>query len=464
VARSGVPGAACGLKLCASLDSNRESTVMSNRAYPRFPAIRLPQFEKEPLPPVMLARLHHPAGAALADTAAATEEALERSARLPRLKPGARVAITCGSRGIQSKPLVVKTIVAWLKGRGLMPFVVPAMGSHGGAVAEGQVRLLAELGFTPETLGCPIEATMEVVQLGVTSHGLPVYFDANAARADAVIVVNRIKAHTSFDREVESGLTKMVAIGLGKAQGARFVHRLGTIGYAEVLPEWARIAIAKSPITYGIGIVENAEKKPAVIAGAEPEDFYATDARLLTLAKSFIPRLPFEQMDVLVVELMGKNISGIGMDPAVTGRFDIRGLPNPPKPVINKLVLLGVTPEAHGNAIGIGAADYITRSVAEELDLYAMYMNACTSTFTERVRIPPVMADDKAAIQAAVGTSWRTDGENARLCIARSTLHLDQVLISPGLADELGARGEVLSAPAPLRFDNDGRLASRVPQ
>ncbi|MGD9535694.1 MAG: lactate racemase domain-containing protein [Alphaproteobacteria bacterium] len=436
---------------------------MSNRASPQFPAIRLPQYEKEPLPPVMLARLKHESGPALSDPVAATVAALERSKRLVTLKPGARVAVTCGSRGIQSKPLVVKTTVAWLKQKGFTPFIVPAMGSHGGAVAEGQVKLLAELGFTPEAMGCPIEATMEVVRLGTTSHGLPVYFDANAAKADAVIVINRVKAHTSFDREVESGLTKMVAIGLGKAQGARFVHRLGTVGYAEVIPEWARIAIANSPIAYGIAIVENAEKKPAAIEGAEPDQFYATDARLLGLAKSFIPRLPFQQIDVLVIERMGKNISGVGMDPAVTGRFDIRGLPNPPKPVINKLVLLGVTPEAHGNAIGIGAADYITKGVADDLDLYAMYMNACTSTFTERVRIPPVMADDKAAIQTAVATSWRTDGENARLCIAYSTLHLDQILVSPSLAEDLGKRGEIVSDPSPLRFDNDGRLESRCP-
>lgn len=436
---------------------------MSNRATPQFPAIRLPQFEKEKLPPVMLARLRHPASAEPVDPVTATIAALDGSKRLAKLKPGARVAITCGSRGIQSKPTVVKTTVAWLKKKGYQPFAVPTMGSHGGAVAEGQVKLLAELGFTPETLGCPIEATMEVVQLGVTSHGLPVYFDANAAKADAVVVVNRIKSHTSFDREVESGLTKMVAIGLGKAQGARFVHRLGTVGYAEVIPEWARIAIANSPIAFGLGIVENAQKKPVVIEGTEPENFYATDARLLSLAKSFIPRLPFEHMDVLAIEYMGKNISGVGMDPAVTGRFDIRYLPNPPKPVINKLVLLGVTPEAHGNAIGIGAADYITKSVADELDLYAMYMNACTSTFTERVRIPPVMADDKAALQAAVGTSWRIDGENAKLCIARSTLHLDQVLISPSLAEDLGDRGEVISSPMPIAFDNNGRLATRCP-
>jgi hypothetical protein len=434
---------------------------MQNKASPTFPAIRLPQFEQERLPTVVRARLHHAPGLSIADIPGTTSAALDRSRRLANLATGARVAITCGSRGIQSKPAVVKATVAWLKARGFSPFIVPAMGSHGGAVAEGQVSLLAELGFTPETMGCPIEASMEVIQVGQTSQGIPVWFDARAAGADAVIVVNRIKSHTSFDREVESGLTKMVAIGLGKAQGARFVHRLGARGYIEVIPEWTRVAIANTKIAYGLGIVENAEKKPAAIEGSEPEAFYATDARLLKLAKSFIPRVPFDEIDVLVVETMGKNISGIGMDPAVTGRFDIRGRANPAKPIVNKLVLLGLTPEAHGNGIGVGIADYMSKSAADGLDLYATYMNACTATFTERARVPVVLADDKAAIQTAIGTCWRFDSENARLCIIRSTLHLDQVLISPSLAEQLGQRGEILSAPMPIQFDHNGRLTTR---
>lgn len=434
---------------------------MSNQHNPVFPAIELPQFVDEKLPSVCRARLRHPKAAALPDIAAATVDALEKSTKLTALPKGASVAITCGSRGIKGKPGVVKAVVAWLKERGLTPFIVPAMGSHGGARAESQVVLLAELGYTEEAMGCPIRSSMEVVQLGVTSLDIPVWFDKHASEADAVIVINRIKAHTSFDRDVESGLTKMVAIGLGKAQGARLIHRLGTRGYLEVLPEWASIAIEKAPIAFGIGIVENAEKLPTIIEGVEPEDFYATDARLLVTAKTYIPVLPFKQMDVLIIEELGKNISGTGMDPAVHARSDIRGRENKPEPFINKMVALGLTPETHGNGLGIGVADFVTKELADNLDLYAMYMNSCTSTFVERVRIPPVMVTDKAAIQAAVGTCWRFDGENAKLCIIRSTLHLEDILISPALAEDLGDAGEVVSDAMPIAFDDAGRLLTR---
>ena len=434
-----------------------------NTPSPTFPAIALPQFENEPLPPVMPVALRHPDVPALPDVAAATHAALDASRKLTALDAGSRVAITCGSRGIKSKPAVVKAAVAWLKRRGLDPFIVPTMGSHAGAVASGQVTLLAELGFTEEAMGCPIEASMEVVRLSKTGAGIPVHFDRRAFEADAVLVVGRVKSHTSFDREVESGLTKMVAIGLGKAEGARFVHRLGVRGYMEVLPEWAAIAIREAPVAYGLAIVENAEREAAVIEGAEPEDFYETDARLLKTAKGCVPKLPFEQIDVLAVEQLGKNISGTGMDPAVTARFDIRGRPNPPAPAITKLVALGLTPETHGNGLGVGNADYTTKAVADSLDLYAMYMNACTATFTERVRIPAVLATDKAALQAAVGTSWHLDGADARLCLIRSTLHLETILVSPPLAAELNGAGEVLGEAEALRFDDEGRLLTRCP-
>jgi len=242
---------------------------MSNQHNPVFPAIELPQFIDEKLPNVVRARLHHPKADALPDVAAATVDALKNSAKLASLPAGARVAITCGSRGIKSKPAVVKATVSWLKERGFQPFIVPAMGSHGGARAESQVVLLGELGYTEEAMGCPIHSSMEVVQLGKTSLDIQVSFDKYASQADAIVVINRIKAHTSFDREVESGLTKMVAIGLGKAEGARLIHRLGTRGYLDVLPEWAGIAIEKAPITFGIGIVENAEKDATIIEGVE---------------------------------------------------------------------------------------------------------------------------------------------------------------------------------------------------
>ena len=437
---------------------------MSAPDSPVFPAIRLPQFANEPLPDVVTAKLQHPVTPPLGDVATATRDALDKSRCFAKLAKGARVAITCGSRGIQSKPMVVATAVAWLRERSFQPFIVPAMGSHGGARAESQTALLAELGYTPESMGCDIRSSMEVTQIGTTSQGIPVYFDKNASQADAVLVVNRIKAHTSFDREIESGLTKMVAIGLGKAEGARQIHRLGAMGYLEVLPEWAAIAIDAAPIAYAIGIVENADKQAAIIEGAEPENIMAIDARLLPVAKANTPKLPFAQIDVLVVERIGKNISGTGMDTGVIGRSDIRGRPSHDNPLIHKLAVLGLTPEAHGNGLGLGMAEFMTQEAANSLDLYAMYMNSCTSTFTERVRLPIVLADEKEVIQAAAATCWRLDGGDARLCIIRSTLHLDHILISPALAGELGDKGEVLDGPKPLQFDDAGRLLTRCPE
>jgi len=437
---------------------------MSKANRPIFPAIHLPQFADEPLPEVVTAKLHHPVTPALDDVASTTRAVLERSHRFKELPAGSRVAITCGSRGIRSMPLVVATAVNWLKERSLRPFIVPAMGSHGGARAESQTALLAELGYTPQSMGCKIESSMEVVQIGTTSHGIPVWIDKKASEADAILIVNRIKAHTSFDREVESGLSKMVAIGLGKAEGARLIHRLGAIGYLEVLPEWAGIAIAAAPIAYAIGIVENAEKHAAIIEGAEPEDIATTDARLLPVAKANTPKLPFAQIDVLVVERIGKNISGTGMDTGVIGRSDIRGRPSQDNPLIHKLAVLNLTPEAHGNGLGLGLADFMTAEAANSLDLYAMYMNSCTSTFTERVRLPIVLADEKEVLQAAAATCWRLNGGDARLCIIRSTLHLDQILVSPVLAEELGDKGEILDSPQQLEFDDSGRLLTRCPE
>lgn len=437
---------------------------MSKANRPIFPAIHLPQFADEPLPEVVTAKLHHPVTPALDDVASTTRAVLERSHRFKELPAGSRVAITCGSRGIRSMPLVVATAVNWLKEQSLRPFIVPAMGSHGGARAESQTALLAELGYTPQSMGCKIESSMEVVQIGTTSHGIPVWIDKKASEADAILIVNRIKAHTSFDREVESGLSKMVAIGLGKAEGARLIHRLGAIGYLEVLPEWAGIAIAAAPIAYAIGIVENAEKHAAIIEGAEPEDIATTDARLLPVAKANTPKLPFAQIDVLVVERIGKNISGTGMDTGVIGRSDIRGRPSQDNPLIHKLAVLNLTPEAHGNGLGLGLADFMTAEAANSLDLYAMYMNSCTSTFTERVRLPIVLADEKEVLQAAAATCWRLNGGDARLCIIRSTLHLDQILVSPVLAEELGDKGEILDSPQQLEFDDSGRLLTRCPE
>jgi hypothetical protein len=431
---------------------------------PTFPEVHLSHLANVPLPPMMRVRLHHPTRERVEDIAAAIDEALARSKRLADLKSGASVAIAVGSRGIAHIPKVVAAAVRHLKQRDFAPFIVPAMGSHGGATAEGQVGMLAHLGVTEATVGAPVRATMETVEYASTMHGIPCRFDRNAAGADAVLCINRVKSHTSFDRPVESGLTKLVAVGLGKQAGAQNVHRLGPRGYTEVLPALARIAIEHSPIAYGIALVENAQKELVVIEGVEPEAFYATDERLLKLAKSLLARLPFTHIDALVVEWIGKEISGAGMDPAVVGRVGIRSIPDPEPPFVNKLAVLGVTEDSAGNGVGIGNADYTTRKVANGLDLTSIYMNSITAGGTEGARIPAVLPDDRTVLRAMVATCWRSDPDNAKVCQIRSTLHLNEILVSPSLFEEVEGRSDVerLSHPLPLEFSAAGELLTRV--
>jgi hypothetical protein len=431
---------------------------------PTFPRIELPHLAEVPIPPMLRVRLEHPTGEPVRDIGMAVDAALAGSRRFRNLPTGASVAVAVGSRGIAHLPEIVAAAVRHLKQRGFAPFLVPAMGSHGGATAEGQVGVLAHLGVTEASVGAPLRATMETVEYGATPHGIPCRFDRNAAAAAAVLCINRVKSHTSFDRPIESGLTKMVAVGLGKRAGASNVHRLGPRGYTEVLPALARIALESSPIAYGIALVESAKKQLVVIEGVEPDDFAATDERLLKVAKSLTARLPFERVDGLIVEWIGKEISGTGMDPAVVGRVGPRSIPDPNKPFVTKLAVLGVTEDSYGNAVGLGNADYTTLKVANHIDLLPMYMNSITAAGTENSRIPAVLADDRTVFRAVVATCWRSDPENARLCQIRSTLDLTEILVSPSLYEDIEGRpdAERLSDPEPLRFSAAGELLTRV--
>ena len=432
---------------------------------PVFPKIHLPHLADIPIPPMQVVKLHHATSDAIADLPAAVETALSASSRFADLPKGSKIAVAVGSRGIADIHKVVAATISYLKEQAFDPFIVPAMGSHGGATAEGQASVLAHLGITEESVGAPIRATMETVEYGATLEGIPCCFDNNAAGADAVLCINRVKAHTSFDRPVESGLTKLVAIGLGKQIGAQNIHRVGPRGYTEVLPALARIAIDQSPIAFGLALVENADKQLTTIEGVEPDDFASADERLLKQAKSLMARLPFEHLDGLVVELIGKEISGSGMDPAVVGRVGIRTIPDPEKPAVNKLAVLGVSDDSYGNAVGLGNADYTTAEVANGIDLMPMYMNSITAAGTEGARIPAVLADDLTVLRAMVATCWRNDLDQVRFCQIRSTLHLSKVLVSPALGAELQGRDdvEILSDPAPLDFNEDGKLLTRCP-
>lgn len=429
---------------------------------PVFPAVHLPHLDDVPLPDVMRVRLRHKDAPAVPDVEATIRAEMARSRRLKDLPQGASVAVGVGSRGIAKLPILARTVIACLREMGLEPFVVPAMGSHGGGTAEGQAGVLKKLGVSEETVGAPVRATMDTVELGTTAEGIPCRFDAHAANADAVVIIARVKPHTSFDRPIESGLTKMMAVGLGKQTGARNVHRLGPRGYLEVLPALGRIGIERSPVAFGIAVVENSGHELVQIQGVEPERFLEADERLLVRAKELLARLPFDEIDAMLVELIGKEISGAGIDPAVIGRSDIRGIPNP-KPFVVKLGVLALTEETGGNGIGLGAADYTTVEAANACDLKAMYLNSVTSTMPEKARIPIVLPDEATVMRALVATSWALDLASLRWCHIRSTLEIDEVLVSRALFETVldHPAVEPLSDPEPYRVEG-GRLLTRI--
>lgn len=426
---------------------------------PVFPSVTIPHLAEAVLPAVHRVRLDQPTAPAIADIEGTVHEALATSAELAALKPGSRVAVAVGSRGIAAIAKLAAATVAWLRRQHLEPFIVPAMGSHGGATAEGQAAVLAKLGIDEARVGAPVRATMETVDLGATGRGIPCRFDANAAAADAIVVIARVKSHTSFDRPIESGLCKMLAVGLGKQDGARNVHRLGPAGFTETIPALAAIALAKAPIACGLAVVENAAHQLVTIEAVPPAAFAAVDERLLNQAKSLLARLPFRQLDALTVEEIGKEISGSGMDYAVTGRTDLRGIPNPDHILIAKLAILRLTKATGGNAIGIGLADYVPLACANAVDLKSMYENAITAAIGEKARLPIVLPTERETLQALVMTSWASDPETIRYCQIRNTLDLDEVLVSPALLQELDAT----PGPAePLAFDEAGRLLTLV--
>jgi len=429
-----------------------------------FPAISFKHLDAVQLPDVCRVRLHHRRGDPVKDVEATARAAVRSSVRLQALAKGGSVAVALGSRGIAKIPLIAKAVIDELKLMGHHPFIVPAMGSHGGGTAEGQVDVLKKLGLSEEALGAPIRSSMDVVDYGVTADGARCKFDKNAAGADAIVVVNRVKSHTTFDRTIESGLVKMVAVGLGKAEGARSVHRTGPPALIETLPALAKIALQHSPIALGIAIVENAQKDLVALEGVAPEDFFDSDVRLLKVAKSFIARLPFGTMDALVVEQIGKDISGAGMDYAVMGRADLRTVPNPPEPFASRVAVLGLSEATGGNGLGIGLADFTNIDVVNGIDLQQIYMNSLTSTLVEKSRIPIVLQNDFDALRATVSTSWSPTDLETRFCLIRSTLHLQEILISGSLLDTALADGkaERTSDFFPLTFSEDGRLLTRV--
>jgi hypothetical protein len=397
----------------------------------------------------------------VSDIAQATATALE--ALRERISPGMTVAITAGSRGIHDKPAIVRAAGQWLRSAGAQPFVVPAMGSHGGATAEGQLGVLAELGMTEESLGMPIRATMETVDLGQVPGGPTAYLDRYAAAADAILVVNRIKAHTDFNGDVESGLAKITAIGLGKQRGAAGIHLYGPANLATWIPRLARRIIDTGKVLGGIAIIENAYHRTAAIEFVEPHDIGdAGEMRLLRQAKDLTATLPFDRIDVAVIDVMGKNKSGSGMDTNVIGRMMIRGSAEFDRPQITNIAVLDITDESHGNAVGLGLADFIPFRVLEKIDLPTTYINAMTSGLggPQRAQIPMAMPTDRDAVAAAILTCGRADLDHARVVRLRDTLDLDELLVSESLRAEVEEhpRLAIVGGPTVMSFDDEGQI------
>ena len=376
------------------------------------------------------------------------------------VKPGMEVAITAGSRGVARIDEIVAALVRLVKDAGATPFIVPAMGSHGGATAEGQVEILRSLGVTEEACGAPIRSSMEVVELGETPRGVRVFMDRNAHGSDGVIVVNRVKAHTDFRGPVESGLMKMSAIGLGKHAQALALHALGVTGIRDHMVEVARHVAGSGKLLFGVASVENGYEEPAIVEAIRPEAFEEREGALLEEWMRLMPRLPVEDVDVLVVDRIGKNYSGTGMDTNVIGRFRLVGVDEPASPRVKYLVACDISEESHGNATGIGLADLTTRRLFDQIDWQAMNENVLTSTFLERAKVPMVRAHDREAVEAAVRCNWGVAVEDTRLVRVPNTLHLEYADVAEPLVEEAEANGaERVNGAEPLPFGSDGVLA-----
>jgi hypothetical protein len=376
--------------------------------------------------------------------------------------PSGSVAIGVGSRGVAGVGGVVAALVEALQESGAEPFVVPAMGSHGASTAEGQAEVLAHLGVGEGSVGCPVRATMETVKIGETASGVAVYMDRNAYEADSVIVVNRVKPHTAFRGTVESGPTKMLAIGLGKQRGAHSIHSAGWENIHRTIPEAARVAVESGKVAFGLATVENADEEPCRIVAIPAEKLEQAEAPLLEEAKKNLARLPFDEIDILIVDEIGKNISGDGADPNVTGRYPTTAASG--GPTVERMVYLGLTEETGGNANGLGMADVVTERLAGSMDRPATYLNALTSTTPAPVKTPMVMPTDEMAVAAALTMCAGVEPRNARLVRIENTLKLGKIWVSEALLQEVKAdeRLEVLQDPQPMRFE-EGETISPTP-
>ncbi|MBI1747192.1 MAG: DUF2088 domain-containing protein [Acidobacteria bacterium] len=397
------------------------------------------------------------------DLASTMNGELARLRALTAMKAGARVAVAVGSRAILDIDKVTKIVCGYLSDMGTRPFIVPAMGSHGNATAHGQAQILSSLGITERTMGVPIHSSIETTQLGVTPEGIPVYIDKNAFEADAVLLINRIKPHTDFQGKIGSGLMKMMTIGLGKPRGAAECHAAATrYGHEHTIRTIARFTLATGHICAGIGLVENAYHELARVVCLPAGEIEDVEMTLLEEARRLMPRLPFDPVDLLIIDEMGKNISGTGIDPNITGRCMNGALIEQTKPVVRRILVRDLTPESLGNAVGIGLADFTTKRLVDKIDFEATYTNCLTALATANARLPIIFGTDRQAVEAAVTAALPYQSVAARVLRIKNTLVLDDLLVSEAFATELRERHDltIVGPPHALPFDTAGNLIS----
>jgi hypothetical protein len=394
------------------------------------------------------------------DVAAEVRRQWQQSSLPQRIHRGDRVAVAVGSRGIANLARIVRATAETLHELGAQPFIVAAMGSHGGGTAEGQRQILADYGVSAQNLGVPVCTDMTTVPIGTNRSGETVYWDKNAWEADAVVTVSRIKAHTDFRGRYESGIVKMLVIGLGKRDGAAQHHRWGVRGLREMLPESARLVVERSRFAAGLAILENAREETAVLKVVDRDVLFDEEPRLLEQANVLMARLPFAQLDLLVIGEIGKNYSGAGIDPNVVGRLLMEGEPELPSPRITRICALDLSPESHGNGTGVGIADLTTDRLLAHIDPVPFRLNNLTACFLWRSKLPFSFPTDRECIEAGLATCWQPDPKAVRMAVIPNTLELAELWVSLPLSAEAQRLSnlEISGTPQPLPFTAAGNL------
>jgi hypothetical protein len=423
------------------------------------PAVRPGVAATVDFPPVAPLRQTQPQPT-VADVPGTVRRCWLESKTAKRIKPGARVAVGVGSRGIANLTPIVRATLDTLRELGAKPFIIAAMGSHGGATAEGQRAVLASYHITEEELGVPVKTDMTAVRVGTSRWGGPVYWDKNALGADAVVTVSRVKPHTDFRSRYESGITKMLVIGLGKREGASAHHSHGIRGLRDLLPQTAEALLEQVPFAGGLAVLENAREETAHLEVIDRDDLLEREPVLLERARGLMGRLPFEQLDLLVIGEVGKNYSGAGIDPNVVGRMLIETQEFEEDPKITRICALDLSPESHGNATGCGIADLTTERLLAAIDPVPFRMNNLTACFLWRSKLPFSLPTDRECIDAGLATCWQPDRRAVRMAVIPNTLEVAELWVSPPLVEEAKRREhlEVRGEPRQLPFDAAGNL------